>query len=88
MKRYVRGRIHQDAIARGTEKAFWVEVDDGRWAAGKHNKSVWIPRSVCVFEDPNEFGWQEVLVPEWVFRNARVDYHRVLDLTVTGIEVR
>ena len=80
MTRYFKGMIHSITLNHGTEKAFYVEVDDGRWAAGKNNKMFWIPRSVCIIEEANEEGWSEILIPEWVFTKSRIDYHRIPEI--------
>ena len=79
MKRYFNCRIHDNTYNNGTEKAFRVCVDDGRWASDR-NGSLWIPKSVCIKGEPNDCGWSKILIPEWVIKKARVDYHRILDI--------
>ena len=80
MKRYLKGKIHIDTLNNGTDKAFYVNIDDGRYSS-RRNQRFWIPRSVCEIDDkPNDVGWCKILIPEWIFTRARLDYHRVLEI--------
>lgn len=86
MSVYFKGMIHSDTIKNHqTEKAFYVDIDDGRWGS-RRNKHMWIPKSICKIGDPNEVGWCEILVPAWFFKKNRVEYQRVLDISWNSIE--
>ena len=87
MKRYIKGRIHTITLGHGTEKAFYVDVDDGRWGA-ERNTHLWIPRSVCIIDAPNENGWSEISIPLWVFSRARIDVNRVGDIIEKRVVVQ
>lgn len=80
MKTYFNGLVHDITLQHGTDKAFYVDIDDGRTTADR-NKKLWIPRSICIIEAANENGWHHIMIPQWFFNKNRVDYHRILDIT-------
>ena len=82
---YLSGKIHTITLAHGTDKAFYVEIDDGRWTSDR-NGYFWISRKLCEISEPNECGWCDILVPAWVFNKNRVDYHRVRDINWNGVK--
>lgn len=85
MKRYLIGRIHTNTLTRGTDKAFYVELDDGRWAYHNNFNRVWIAHSLCEVSEPNEYGWCEIRIPIWLFTKNRVNYDRIRDITWIGL---
>lgn len=62
-----------------TEKAFYTEYARGNFASG-HNTVLWIPKSICKFEEPNEFGNVVVRVPAWFFNKNQLEYRRCVDI--------
>lgn len=78
---YWDGKIHQNTLTRGTEKAFFVEISNGYWGSGHKNPVVWIPRRLCVVSKPNDVGWCDIRVPMWLFTNNRHEPERCTDIT-------
>lgn len=76
---YLKGMIHDITLQHGTEKAFYVDIDSGRMGT-ERNKRMWIPRKLCVIGEANECGWHDIMIPNWLFIQNRVDYHRVIDI--------
>ena len=87
MKRFYKGHIHKDTVSGGSAKAICVTVDDGRWTSDR-NGHLWIARSLCNISAPNEVGWCEIEVPEWVFTRERIDHRRITDISWNDIVVR
>ena len=79
MKKFLSGKIYVDTLSNGTEKAFHVEIDDGRWSS-ERNAHFWIPKSVCEISEPNKVGWCDILVPVWIFTKFRIDWNRVREI--------
>lgn len=79
----VKGMIYKDIITRGTGKAFYVEVNT--YGLGIRCDRVWIPRSICKVGEPNDVGYCKIEIPTWFFKNARVDYNRVVDIQINDI---
>lgn len=79
MTAYYTGLIHDNTLLQGTDKAFCVDIDDGRWSS-EGNGKFWIARSLCNIGEANEFGWHEISIPRWLFSKNRVDYRRILDI--------
>lgn len=88
MKNYVKFRISEETFNGGSEKAFPLTIDNGRWGwqpAWKY-EHIWIPRSQCeVVSEPNEFGWMEILIPQWVFLSKRHDPSEIMEGHYDGI---
>lgn len=77
---YYAGIINAKILdAHSTAKAFYTEYDRGNWASG-HNSMVWIPKSICQFGEPNEFGNLVVRVPAWFFNRNSLEYRRCIDI--------
>lgn len=76
---YLKGMIHDITLAHGTEKAFYVDVDDGRWSS-ERNKHMWIPRKLCVIGEANECGWHDIMIPHWLFIKNKIDLGRLTDI--------
>ena len=85
--KYLSGKIHTITINHGTEKAFYVDIDDGRTNSDR-NTHFWIAKKLCQISEPNDCGWCDILVPVWLFTNNRVDYHRVRDINWNGIKIQ
>jgi len=85
MKTYCKFMIYKDTLEDGTEKAFPLEIDNGRWS-GKGNYHIWVARSLCeMVSEPNEVGWAEVLIPYWVFtKNQVYEMLSVRDVSFQG----
>jgi len=85
MKTYAKFMIYKDTLNEGTEKAFPLEISVGAWS-GKGNYRIWIPRSQCeVVSEPNEVGWAEVLIPNWIFTKQRIfKLESVMDVSWKG----
>ena len=83
MKTYFKGIIHKSVLENGTAKAFFVDYDDGRYSAAR-NGHIWIPRSLCITETPNELGYLKILIPQWFFKQNRIEYSRITNI-VFGI---
>lgn len=80
MKRYYVGYIGKKILENhSTEKAFYTDYNlDG---FGKC-KPVWIPKSICKFGEPNEFGNMKVYIPQWWFiNNPTIDHRRFMDIS-------
>lgn len=84
---YIKAKIYKDILARGSEKAFFVEISNGYWMPSDHHKDpiVWIPRRLCVISEPNDVGWCDVRIPMWLFTNNRYDPHRCIDINIQDI---
>ena len=87
MKRYYKGNIHTDTVKAGSAKAICVSVDDGRWTSDR-NGHMWIARSLCQISAPNDVGWCEITVPEWIFTRDRIDHRRIREISWTGVIVK
>lgn len=77
-----------------TEKAFALEVDNGRWGRGGDSHA-WFPKSQCTIYHDEQFVQEElmvILVPFWLARNKVPNYEfarlegfvRVIDLPKGG----
>jgi hypothetical protein len=79
MTRYFAGYISKEALDNhSTEKAFYTHYNSNGFGKGK---PVWIPKSICKFGEPNEFGNMKVFIPQWFFsKNPTIDYKRFLDI--------
>ena len=86
MTTYLSGKIHTITLNHGTEKAFYIDIDDGRTRSDR-NGHLWIARKLCKISEPNDCGWCDILVPAWLFDKNRVDYRRVIDIQWTGVQV-
>ena len=71
------GKAHFDTC--GTAKAFYVDYAGGCTTA--NDSQVWIPRSICICEEPNEFGNMRIYIPMWFFTKNRIDWRRIRDIT-------
>ena len=76
MKRDLNSVIYVDTLNNGTEKAFRLELDDGRWS-GNHNEQIWVPKSICIIGEANDVGWCSILIPQWFFSRNRYDIRRL-----------
>lgn len=85
MKRYLNYVIYIDTLNNGTEKAFRLEIDDGRWSGGR-NQQIWVPKSICVIGEFNDVGWCRILIPQWFFVKNRYDIHRVRGVQIPSGE--
>lgn len=76
---YYNGMIHDTTLLNGTDKAFYVDIDNGRWSAAG-NKKLWIAKSICEIGKANELGWHKISIPRWLFAKNKIDYKRILDI--------
>lgn len=79
MKAYYFGWTHKDILAHGTEKAFYVTYAESYSGAG--DSYLWIPRSICITEEPNEYGNLKIFIPVWFFKNNHKDFSRIRDIS-------
>lgn len=67
MKKYYFGWTGRDCWENsGTEKAWLVTLVGG--ATTVHDRPLYIPRSICICEEPNEYGNMRVFIPVWFFK--------------------
>ena len=88
MKNYVKLAIDEETFNNGTEKAFYLTVNSGRssWQPAWEYEHIWIARSLCeIVSEPNEFGWFEILVPQWVFTSKRKHPAEMMETHYNGI---
>lgn len=64
-KKYYFGWTSEQCWKCGTEKAWLVTLVGGYTSA--NDKPFYIPRSICICEEPNEYGNMRVFVPVWFF---------------------
>lgn len=78
-KKYVFGWTSKDALDRcGTAKALCLQYAGGYGTA--NDTSIWIPRSICIVEEANEYGNCRIYIPEWFFRSKGCSYDRIRDI--------
>ena len=82
---YIVAKIYKDRLSRGTEKAFFTEVDKGYWGSDHKNDVMWIPRRLCTISEPNDVGWCDIRIPMWLFTNNRIDPNRCIDISIQNI---
>lgn len=83
MKKYYAGYMDTRILENhSSAKAFYISYDYNGF--GKY-RPVWIPKSICKFDEPNEFGNLKVYIPQWWFRNnPALDYKRFSDIIWCG----
>ena len=83
---YIIAKIFRDRLLRGSEKAFFVEIDKGYWNRDRHkNDYLWIPRRLCVVSEPNDVGWCDIRIPMWLFTKNQLDPNRCIDISIQKI---
>ena len=86
-KVFYKGMVPASVLERGTEKAFYVELNDGKWISHARPR-MWIARKLCEIGEVNDVGWCEIIIPRWLFINNQVAYGRVLDINWTDVLTR
>ena len=64
MKKYFEGSAGD--FAGESEKAICLTRCDS--AFGFHDRRMWIPKSICIIGEPNEYGWRKLAIPVWFLR--------------------
>ncbi len=82
---YIVAKIYKDHLSRGSEKAFFVEMDNGYWGSGHKRDRVYIPRRLCTISEANDVGWHDIRIPMWLFTKNRLDPNRCADINIQKI---
>ena len=67
-----------------SEKAFYSTYTIDGFSKFRY---VWIPKSICIFSEPNDVGNVQVMVPMWWFdKNLIREHNRLIDICWTGVK--
>lgn len=78
MKKYYFGWTSKEAIECGTEKAWCCTYAGG--CTSVNDKAQYIPRSIMLVDEPNEYGNVKVYVPVWFFKKNFVDHRKIREI--------
>lgn len=78
MKKYYYGFVSADFLKHGTDKAWRCDYAEGYTT---FNDSVkWVPRSIMIVEEPNEYGRSRIYIPAWFLTKNSIEYKRIRDV--------
>ena len=67
-KKYFFGWAGENCWKQGTEKAVCFTYAGGYTSL--NDKTIWVPRSICITEPANEYGNFRIYIPCWFFKKA------------------
>lgn len=78
MKKYYFGWTSKDAIDCGTERA-WSYTYAGGYSSA-NDKVQYVPRSIMIVDEPNEYGNVKVYIPVWFFKKNFIDHRKIREI--------
>lgn len=78
MKKYYFGWANKETFEFGTEKAWCYTYAGGFTNA--NDKIQYMPRSIMIVEDANEYGNCKVFVPVWFFKKNFIDHRKIREI--------
>ena len=77
-KKYYFGWTGENRWKQGTEKAVCFTYAGGYTSL--NDKTIWVPRSICITEPANEYGNFRIYIPCWFFKKSGYDHNRIREV--------